>query len=43
MLADGLVFTYEEKVDTAYGVIVYNASKVGEQLHSQIRVIEKLH
>ena len=43
MLADGSVFTCEEKMDPAYGVIVYNVSKVSERLHSWFRVIEKLH
>ena len=39
MLPDGLVFTYEEKVDAVYGVILYNANQVCERMHYRFRVV----
>ena len=43
MLANGSVFTYEDKVNAAYRVISYDANKVSKQLNSWFRAIEKLH
>ena len=43
MLSDGSVFTCEEKLDAVYRVIVHNASKISEWMHSWVRVVEKLH
>ena len=42
MLADGSVFTCEEKVNAANGIILQDANKVSEKLNSQIRVVNKL-
>ena len=38
-----MILIYEEEVDATYGVISYDANKVSEWLHSQFRVVEKLH
>ena len=43
MLADFSVFIYKEEVNTAYGIKLQDAIKVCEWLHSQFRVVEKLH
>ena len=42
-MADSSEFTFEVEVNAAYGIIVKDANKVSEQLHSQFIVIEKLH
>ena len=43
ILADGSLFTCEEEVNAAYGVILQNDNKVYMLLHSQFMVIENLH
>ena len=37
------MFSYEKEIDAAYGIILYSANKVSEQLHSHFRVVKKLH